>query len=56
MNQSNAYTPCTFNRNIQCNSQGNCDRCGWNPVVSEKRLEKIKRGNARKQKIGARYG
>ena len=24
---------------------GDCDRCGWNPEVKQKRLERLKRSN-----------
>ena len=34
--------PCPFNGAVVCLTQIFCDGCGWNPKVSEERLQKIK--------------
>lgn len=31
---------CEFNKMVDCNSE-ECKNCGWNPVVAEKRIDKI---------------
>lgn len=33
---------CQYNRACSCDVP-DCDNCGWNPVVSERRLNKIRR-------------
>ena len=37
---------CCFNKLVECRSQTNCERCGWNPEVSKKRIKHL-----RKQRI-----
>lgn len=32
---------CPNNRQIRCEQQNGCDRCGWNPKVVEKRKAQI---------------
>ena len=36
---SNNHT-CKFNKAIDCTEQ-KCEKCGWNPEVTEKRIEKL---------------
>lgn len=33
--------PCRFNDGVRCLSQSECDQCGWNPEVAERRLARI---------------
>lgn len=33
---------CPENNNVLCPDKTQCDRCGWNPVVSSARLRRIK--------------
>lgn len=41
---------CKFENNVLCRpSQMNCEKCGWNPEVSKRRLAKIM-----KQRIGGK--
>lgn len=35
-------SPCKFNFFVDCGEQDKCDKCGWNPEVYKKRIEKIK--------------
>lgn len=43
-------TICKYVDAVLCRpSQMNCEKCGWNPEVSKRRLEKIK-----KQRIGGK--
>lgn len=32
---------CKYNENVECR-EGNCLKCGWNPKVAKKRLERIR--------------
>lgn len=32
--------PCLYNEGVQC-MKPKCDRCGWNPVVEQKRKERL---------------
>lgn len=36
------FINCKYNRNINCYEGANCQKCGWNPVVAEKRQERLK--------------
>ena len=38
----NNHGLCGFNGNILC-KESHCDRCGWNPAVSEDRKKKIRK-------------
>ena len=33
---------CKFNLYVDCEEQDKCSKCGWNPQVQKKRIEKIK--------------
>lgn len=37
-------TPCKYNEGVEC-AIPNCDACGWNPAVSQDRLDKLLRGS-----------
>ena len=39
---------CNHNAWVTCRD-GNCEKCGWNPVVAEARLEKIRSGHGNQQ-------
>ena len=32
---------CKFNGFVECRSMNRCEKCGWNPKVKNRRLEKI---------------
>ena len=32
---------CVFNEGVACFPAGDCKKCGWNPAVAQKRLERI---------------
>lgn len=32
---------CEFNEGVSCFPVGDCQKCGWNPNVAQKRLERI---------------
>lgn len=34
---------CAFNYGVTCFEHLGCERCGWNPTVSEKRREKARK-------------
>lgn len=33
---------CRFNKGVMCEMRSKCNKCGWNPAVSERRLEKLR--------------
>lgn len=33
---------CRYNLNISCTEKQSCYHCGWNPVISAKRVQKIR--------------
>lgn len=33
---------CKFNQGVGCTEKTQCGHCGWNPIIAEKRLAKIK--------------
>lgn len=33
-------TPCPYNDGVECLHKDKCNQCGWNPVVSQERLER----------------
>jgi len=35
-------TGCTYNAMVDCPARNNCDKCGWNSDVSEKRREVLR--------------
>ena len=35
-------TTCDWNNNIDCIFHDHCDKCGWHPLVEEKRKERIR--------------
>lgn len=38
------FTDCQYRKNINCPEEGRrCDKCGWNPVVTAKRKEAIRK-------------
>lgn len=39
-------TKCPYNDACRCTVK-NCKRCGWNPVVAERRLEKLRKGKCK---------
>ena len=42
------FDDCVYNCEVQCEHGGDaCGRCGWNPAVAERRIEKIR--EARRQ-------
>lgn len=43
---------CKFNAMIDCaNGMRSCGKCGWNPEVREKRIEKLNELEAKKQEV-----
>ena len=45
-NRANGHSngiPCKYNKGVDCTIP-NCDICGWNPVVSQDRLDKLLNG------------
>ena len=32
---------CQFNEGVSCFPVGDCDKCGWNPDVAQKRFDRI---------------
>ena len=36
------FVDCKHNRRINCVSGADCNKCGWNPAVTEKRKERLK--------------
>lgn len=34
---------CKYNHGCECETQ-NCDKCGWNPAVADRRLKKFREG------------
>ena len=39
---------CPFNQELRC-QVADCDYCGWNPEVSERRLEEFLQANRKKE-------
>lgn len=38
------FTDCKYRKNINCPEEcRRCDKCGWNPKVAARRLEKIRK-------------
>ena len=33
---------CLYNDCVMCDEKGGCKRCGWNPVVAMRRVEKVR--------------
>ena len=36
------FIDCKYNKRINCVSGSDCQKCGWNPAVSEKRKGQLK--------------
>lgn len=44
MSKKEYVESCKYNTFVGCNEEGRkCDKCGWCPVVSDKRLKKIRK-------------
>lgn len=39
---SNEVTQCPHNEEVLCQHTADCEKCGWNPDVAERRLEAIR--------------
>ena len=33
---------CRYNKGVMCEMRSKCNKCGWNPAVNFRRLEKIR--------------
>ena len=43
MSGSNSMVFCKFTSNVDCKEEDRrCDKCGWNPEVKARRVEKIR--------------
>lgn len=42
-NRNKGNTECPYNKAVMCQN-GNCDTCGWNPVVMKRRMEAMRNG------------
>ncbi len=41
MENENSF--CCFNTMIDCSTHNRCERCGWNPEVSKKRIKHLRK-------------
>lgn len=46
-------TPCPGNAAVICPDHSQCSRCGWNPKIAAKRLEKIEKELKRRRRSAA---